>query len=116
MDDNMVMDRPRSSSRSRSRSRSSALSRGRSRNTSRSRRRSRSSGFLGISNLPTWVPISLGIVGVCGLVYGLMQLDTVSDFMDPVIHDVGEFFGLTEEEGIDATNITHDRMYSGIGS
>lgn len=116
MDDNLLMDRPRSSSRSRSRSRSNVRSRARSRSNSRSRRRSRSSGFLGISNLPTWVPISLGIVSVCGLVYGLMQLDTVSDFMDPMIHDVGEFFGLTDEEGIDSTNITHDRMYSGIGS
>jgi hypothetical protein len=46
-------------------------------------------------------------------VYGLMQLDVVSDFMDPVVHDVGEFFGLTEE-GIDTANITHDRTYSTV--
>ena len=95
----------------------STSSRGRSNGRSPrggSTRRARSSSLLGISSLPSWVPISLGILGACGLVYGLMQLESVSDFMDPVIHDVGDFFGLTEEEGIDATNITHDRMYSSV--
>ena len=108
--------------RSRSKSNTSLLgssrstsSRGHSRSRG-SRRSTRSSGFLGISSLPSWIPISLGVLGACGLVYGLMQLETVSDFMDPVIHDVGDFFGLTEDEGIDVTNITHDRMYSGISS
>ena len=70
----------------------------------------RSSGFLG---MPGWVTLSLGILGACGLVYGLMQIETISDFVDPVIHDVGDFFGLTEDEGIDTTNLTHDRTYSG---
>lgn len=41
-----------------------------------------------------------------------MQFDSVSDMMDPVIHDVGEFFGLSEDNGIDTMNITHDRNYS----
>jgi hypothetical protein len=69
--------------------------------------------------MPGWATLSLGILGACGLVYGLMQIETVSDFMDPVIHDVGDFFGLTEDEGIDTRNLTHDRSYSsysGVGS
>jgi hypothetical protein len=55
--------------------------------------------------------MSLGVAAFGGLVFGLMQLDAVSDIMDPVIHDVGEFFGLTEDNGIDTMNITHDRIY-----
>lgn len=90
------------SARSRSR-RSRSLS-GRSR-----RSRSSTSQFLG---MPSWLVISLGCVGAVSLIYGLMQLDIVSDFMDPVIQDVGEFFGLSEDEGIDTANITHDRTYS----
>ena len=86
------------------------------RSVRRTRRTVSSSGFLG---LPTWATLSLGILGTCGLVYGLMQIEMVNDFMDPVIHDVGEFFGLAEDEGIDTRNLTHDRTYStysGIGS
>ncbi|MDP4198298.1 MAG: hypothetical protein Q8922_05285 [Bacteroidota bacterium] len=64
--------------------------------------------------MPPWLAISLGCVGVGTLLYGVMQFDAVSDFMDPVIHDVGEFFGLSED-GIDTENITHDRFYRGIG-
>src|SRR4051812_1392024 len=102
---------PRTSSRRRSNGPVSNISRslkqrGRSRS---SRRSSRSSGFLG---MPGWATLSLGILGACGLVYGLMQIETVSEFMDPVIHDVGDFFGLTEDEGIDTRNLTHDRSYS----
>jgi hypothetical protein len=83
-------------------------SKGRSRSGSRSRR---SSGFLG---MPGWLTISLGCVALGGLVYGLMQIEVVSEFMDPVVHDVGEFFGLTDDEGIDTSNITHDRTYSSV--
>ena len=60
------------------------------------------------------MPVTLSIVGVCGLVYGLMQISSVRSFMEPVIDDVGEFFGLTSEEGIDSSNITHDRTYSSV--
>src|SRR4051812_36871906 len=103
---------PRTSSRRRSNNPVSNISRsvkqrGRSRSSRRGRRSS--SGFLG---MPGWATLSLGILGACGLVYGLMQIETVSDFMDPVIHDVGDFFGLTEDEGIDTRNLTHDRSYS----
>ncbi len=59
-----------------------------------------------------WAGISLSVLGFCGLIYGLMQIDTVSEMVDPVIHDVGEFFGLEDEEGIDTRNVTHDRTYS----
>jgi len=83
----------------------------RSRSRSSSSRSRRSSGFLG---MPTWLAISLGCVSLGGLVYGLMQLEVVSEFMDPVFHDVGEFFGLTDDEGIDTSNITHDRTYSTV--
>lgn len=62
--------------------------------------------------MPTWLTVSLGCVSLGGLVYGLMQLEVISEFMDPVVHDVGEFFGLTDDEGIDTANITHDRAYS----
>ena len=101
-----------SSSPTRSRSRTS-----RSKSSSaspRSRARRSSTSFL--STIPGWVPISLGVASVCGLIYGLMQLDSVSDFMDPVIHDVGEFFGLSDDEGIDSKNLTHDRIYGGVSA
>jgi hypothetical protein len=100
-----------SSSRSGS-SRSS--SRGRSSRGRSSRGRSSGSSFLGISGLPSWMPVTLGIVGLCGAVYGLMQITSVRSFMSPVIDDVGEFFGLTSVEGIDSSNITHDRTYSSV--
>jgi hypothetical protein len=72
--------------------------------------RSRSSSSL--LGLPLWASVSLGCAAFGGLVYGLMQFDSVSDMLDPVIHDVGEFFGLTDDNGIDTMNITHDRNYS----
>lgn len=108
---------PRTSSKSHSgRSTSGSRSTSRSR-SSRSRsggsRRS-SSSFLGISGLPSWMPLTLSVVGVCGLVYGLMQISSVRSFMNPVIDDVGEFFGLSSDEGIDVSNITHDRTYSSV--
>ena len=59
-----------------------------------------------------WAAASLGMAAFGGMVYGLMQFDKVRIFLNPVIHDVGEFFGLTEENGIDTKNITHDRIYS----
>jgi hypothetical protein len=60
------------------------------------------------------MPLTLSVVGVCGLVYGLMQITSVRSFMNPVIDDVGEFFGLSGDEGIDVSNITHDRTYSSV--
>jgi len=88
------------SKRASARASSSGVSGGRSRS---------SSSFLG---LPLWASVSLGCAALGGLVYGLMQFDSVSDMMDPVIHDVGDFFGLTDDNGIDTMNITHDRNYS----
>lgn len=70
-------------------------------------RRSRSSSFSGF-----W-PISLGVIGVVGLGYGLMQIASVREFMRPVIDPVSNLFGLLEDDGIDTTNLTHDRTYSG---
>ena len=101
------------SSRSTSTGRSS---RGSSRgSSSRSRgtrgRSSAASSFLGIEGLPGWAPYAITVVSICGLVYGLMQISVVSDFMEPVLDDVGEFLGFSEEEGI-ASQTTHDRSYS----
>lgn|GEM_PF-2299058 len=62
--------------------------------------------------MPMWLGLTLSCVGLGGLIFGLMQIDSVSDAVEPVVHDVGEFFGLTEDEGIDTSNITHDRTYS----
>ena len=80
-----------------------------SRRSSRSRSRSRSS-------MPGWLPYAIGGVCLSGLVYGLMQIDSVNDFVQPVIDDVSDFFGLSDVEGIDTSNITHDRTYSNSGS
>jgi hypothetical protein len=80
-----------------------------SRSSSRSRL-SVSSKFLG---MPKWTAIGLGVAVCSGIVFALALSDEFSDMMEPMIHDVGEFFGLTEDTGIDTTNITHDRIYSG---
>ncbi len=65
-----------------------------------------------VFGIPLWTAASLGIAAISGIVYGLMQFDRIRLFMNPVIHDVGEFFGLTEDNGIDTKNITHDRIYN----
>ncbi len=65
-----------------------------------------------IFGIPIWAVASIGVAAVGGFIYGLMRIDSFSKMMNPVIHDVGEFFGLTEEHGIDTTNITHDRIYN----
>ncbi|HET6513289.1 MAG TPA: hypothetical protein VFH43_13935 [Candidatus Kapabacteria bacterium] len=90
----------RTSSRGRGGRRSSISSR------SRSRSRSTSSG------LGFW---SYVIGGVClvGAGYGLMQISGVRSFMSPVIDPVSSLFGLLEDDGIDTSNLTHDRTYSG---
>ena len=64
--------------------------------------------FLG---LPPWVPIALGIAAVGGAIYALLRSDSLRIRLNPLLHDVGEFFGLTDEHGIDTKNITHDRTY-----
>jgi hypothetical protein len=116
--------RGRSSSKSsRSSSSSSRSSSSRGRGGSRSRgpvsrvknslsqrsRRSRGSSSI----FSGFWPISLGVVGVIGLGYGLMQIASVREFMRPVIDPVSNLFGLLEDDGIDTSNLTHDRTYSG---
>jgi hypothetical protein len=58
------------------------------------------------------LPYAIGAVCLSGAVYGLMQLKSVSDFVEPLIDDVGSFFGLGDDSGIDTSRITHDRTYS----
>jgi hypothetical protein len=47
-----------------------------------------------------------------------MQISGVRSFMKPVIDPVSNLFGLLEDDGIDTSNLTHDRTYSGssVGS
>jgi hypothetical protein len=119
----------RSSRSSSSRSSSSSSSRGRSgrggrrsqtpvsrlknsisnRITRSSRGRSSGIGFWGYV---------LGGVCLTGVGYGLMQISGVRSFMKPVIDPVSNLFGLLEDDGIDTSNLTHDRTYSGssVGS
>lgn len=60
----------------------------------------------------------LGGVCLTGIGYGLMQISGVRSFMKPVIDPVSNLFGLLEDDGIDTSNLTHDRTYSGssVGS
>ena len=64
-----------------------------------------------LGGLPIWVPISLGAAAIGGLVFAFLRSDSLRIKLNPLLHDVGEFFGLTEEHGIDTKNITHDRIY-----
>ena len=120
------------SSRSRrSSSSSSSSSRGRSRRGGRrtqtpvsrlknsiSNRMTRSSrGRSSSSGIGFWGYV-LGGVCLTGIGYGLMQISGVRSFMKPVIDPVSNLFGLLEDDGIDTSNLTHDRTYSGssVGS
>lgn len=105
------------SSRSSSTSRGSSRSnRGGKRSTS-PRSRSRSTRRSSSSGIGFWGYI-LGSVGLVGVGYGLMQISSVRRFMKPVIDPVSNLFGLLEDDGIDTSNLTHDRTYSGssVGS
>lgn len=77
--------------------------------TSRSRGRGGRSSSSGIG---FWGYL-LGSVGLVGIGYGLMQISSVRSFMKPVIDPVSNLFGLLEDDGIDTSNLTHDRTYSG---
>jgi hypothetical protein len=98
----------RSGSSHRSRSRHSGGSHSGSKRRSRSSRsgsrrsRSRSFTLFGLK-LPSYTPYILGGLGLCGLVYGLMQIDTISEAVDPVIDDIGEFFGITPKSDMVAS-------------
>lgn len=83
------------SHRSSSRSRHSSGGRRSSRTRSRGRSRSRGFTMFGMK-LPSSTPYILGGLGICGLIYGLMQIDTISEAVDPVLDDISEFFGLSE--------------------
>jgi hypothetical protein len=60
------------------------------------------------------------LIGLCvvGVGYGLSRISSVRSFMRPVIDPVSNLFGLLEDDGIDTSNLTHDRTYSGstVGS
>jgi hypothetical protein len=113
-----------SSRSSRSSSSSSSSSRGRSRRGGRRSQTPVSRLKNSISNRITkntssrfWGYV-LGSVGLIGAGYGLMQISGVRSFMKPVIDPVSNLFGLLEDDGIDTSNLTHDRTYSGssVGS
>jgi hypothetical protein len=59
---------------------------------------------------------SLCGVGVIGLITALNQIESVRSFMSPVMDPVTDFFGLSEEDGIDTTTVTHDRTYGSLVS
>jgi hypothetical protein len=102
-------------SNSQSRSSRSGSSRGSSsRSRGRSSRRSSDSTFLGVSGLPGWAPYAITVVSICGLVYGLMQVAAVSEFVEPIMDDVSEFLGLSDDD--DMESITSSRSYSGAAS
>ncbi|HET6512550.1 MAG TPA: hypothetical protein VFH43_10190 [Candidatus Kapabacteria bacterium] len=96
-----------SSSRSRGGKRSTSPS-----SSSRSTRRRSSSSSIGF-----WSYV-LGGVCLTGIGYGLSRISGVRSFMKPVIDPVSNLFGLLEDDGIDTSNLTHDRTYSGssVGS
>lgn len=72
--------------------------------TKNSRGRSSGLGFWGYV---------LGGVCLTGIGYGLSRISGVRSFMKPVIDPVSNLFGLLEDDGIDTSNLTHDRTYSG---
>lgn len=125
-----------SNSSTSSRSSRSSSSRGSSSSSSRSRRGgrrtqtpvsrlknsisnriTRSSRGRSSSGIGFWGYV-LGGVCLTGIGYGLMQISGVRSFMKPVIDPVSNLFGLLEDDGIDTSNLTHDRTYSGssVGS
>jgi hypothetical protein len=79
--------------------------------TKNSRGRSSSSG------IGFWGYV-LGGVCLAGIGYGLSRISSVRSFMKPVLDPVSNLFGLLEDDGIDTSNLTHDRTYSGssVGS
>jgi hypothetical protein len=50
------------------------------------------------SALPSWLPWVLGGVGVGALIYGLMQINAVSEFLTPVTEPITDFFTGEEDD------------------
>jgi hypothetical protein len=49
-------------------------------------------------SLPGWVPWAIGGIGVCAIVYGLFQLESVRDFMSGVTEPISDFLSGDEFE------------------
>src|SRR5438445_530557 len=51
------------------------------------------------STLPGWVPWAIGGVGVCAIVYGLLQIESVRNYLSEAFEPVGDFLSGEEFEG-----------------
>jgi len=50
------------------------------------------------SNLPGWVPYAIGGLGLCALIYGLFQIESVRDFVKDSFEPVSDFLSGDEFE------------------
>jgi hypothetical protein len=62
--------------------------------------------------MPSYTPYLLGGLGLCGLVYGLLQIDSIRESIDPMIDDIGEFFGVSERPEL----MAHSSFDSGMST
>lgn len=68
------------------------------------------------SGLPGWVPWALGGVAVCAICYGLLQIDSVRDFLNRAADPIKDFFSGDEfEEAIYAGRAQEDESDFGSG-
>jgi hypothetical protein len=67
-------------------------------------------------SLPRWVPWTIGSIGVCAIVYGLFQLESVRDFMRGMTDPISDFLSGDEfEENEYAPRSSEDESDFGTG-